>query len=323
MSDMDYVFAVARIRVKEKYLLSDADVSQMVSMKDDRSVLGFLEDRGWGDSASSGNADAVLQKEEEKAREVLRECAGNSDIFEILSLPELYHNLKAGIKEVCTSEANGRAFYPVPKYGREDMLRILTEKKFDALPEHMRAVAARALEVMLQTRDGQRCDILVDRACLDAMAAAGARSKDPFIRDYENSQVAVTDIKIAVRGERTGKSREFLREALAPVEGLDVRRMAQAASKGRDSLLLFLSEHGYSEAAEAIKESPSAFERWCDNHLMKTIRPQKRNLASVGPVVAYYLARENEIRTARIILTAKANGFSEDATRERVREMYV
>ena len=163
----------------------------------------------------------------------------------------------------------------------------------------------------------------VDRACLDAMAAAGARSKDPFIRDYENSQVAVTDIKIAVRGERTGKSREFLREALAPVEGLDVRRMAQAASEGRDSLLLFLSEHGYSEAAEAIKESPSAFERWCDNHLMKTIRPQKRNLASVGPVVAYYLARENEIRTARIILTAKANGFSEDATRERVREMYV
>ena len=215
------------------------------------------------------------------------------------------------------------AFYPVPKYGREDMLRILTEKKFDALPEHMRAVAARALEVMLQTRDGQRCDILVDRACLDAMAAAGARSKDPFIRDYENSQVAVTDIKSAVRGERTGKSREFLREALAPVEGLDVRRMAQAASEGRDSLLLFLSEHGYSEAAEAIKESPSAFERWCDNHLMKTIRPQKRNLASVGPVVAYYLARENEIRTARIILTAKANGFSEDATRERVREMYV
>ena len=43
----------------------------------------------------------------------------------------------------------------------------------------------------------------------------------------------------------------------------------------------------------------------------------------MGPIIAYYLARQNEIKTVRIILTAKANGFSEEATRERVREMYV
>ena len=72
-----------------------------------------------------------------------------------------------------------------------------------------------------------------------------------------------------------------------------------------------------------MKDSPSAFERWCDNRLIETIRPQKMNSVSLGPVVAYYLARENEIKMARILLTAKANGFSEDSIRERVREMYV
>jgi V/A-type H+-transporting ATPase subunit C len=35
------------------------------------------------------------------------------------------------------------------------------------------------------------------------------------------------------------------------------------------------------------------------------------------------VARENEIKTARIILTAKQNGFPEDSIRERIREMYV
>ena len=40
-------------------------------------------------------------------------------------------------------------------------------------------------------------------------------------------------------------------------------------------------------------------------------------------ILAFYLARMNEIKTARIILTGKANGFSEEAIRERVREMYV
>ena len=38
---------------------------------------------------------------------------------------------------------------------------------------------------------------------------------------------------------------------------------------------------------------------------------------------AYVLARENEIKTVRIILSGKQNGFSEESIRERVREMYV
>ena len=37
----------------------------------------------------------------------------------------------------------------------------------------------------------------------------------------------------------------------------------------------------------------------------------------------YVLARQNEIKTARIILSGKANSLSDDAIRERTREMYV
>ena len=40
-------------------------------------------------------------------------------------------------------------------------------------------------------------------------------------------------------------------------------------------------------------------------------------------MVAYQLARENEIKTVRIILTGKQNEFPDEAIRERVREMYV
>ena len=51
-------------------------------------------------------------------------------------------------------------------------------------------------------------------------------------------------------------------------------------------------------------------------------RPQKTNSVSMGPIIAYYLARQNEIKTVRIILTAKANDFPEETTRMRVRDMY-
>ena len=41
------------------------------------------------------------------------------------------------------------------------------------------------------------------------------------------------------------------------------------------------------------------------------------------PLVAYALARENEIKTVRIILSGKRTGMPEASIRERVREMYV
>lgn len=323
MGDLDYVYAVARIRVKEKSLLTDGDIAQMAGMKDEKSVISYLQDRGWGDQNSADDPDAILAAEEQKTLALMKELKLDPKVFELLSYPNLYHNLKAGIKEVCTSEKNEGAFYPDSTYGRDAMLRILEDRDYKALPEHMRASAEAGMEAMLKTRDGQRCDVIVDRACLDAMEAAGRKSKNALLRDYEESTVAVTDIKIAVRALKTGKNLAFLKEALAPCESLDVHQLAVAASENEEALMGYLETHGFREAAEALKESPSAFERWCDNRTMATIRPQKMNSVSMGPLIAYYLARQNEIRTVRIILTGKANGFPEDVIRQRVRAMYV
>ena len=54
-----------------------------------------------------------------------------------------------------------------------------------------------------------------------------------------------------------------------------------------------------------------------------SMRSQKYESFSVGPLLAYLLARQNEIKTVRIILTGKQNVFQDEAIRERIREMYV
>ena len=169
----------------------------------------------------------------------------------------------------------------------------------------------------------QLCDVIIDRATMEAILAAGKKSKAAIIRDYAESTVAVANIKVAVRCCKTGKSLEFMKRAMAPCKTLNVERLAHAALVGLDAVMEYLNGAGYAEAAEALKESPSAFERWCDNRIIETIQPQKTNPFSVGPLVAYVIARQNEIKTVRIILTCKQNGLSDDSIRERVREMYV
>ncbi len=322
MSDTQYTCAVARIRVLEGALFSASTIDQLMACRDEESALKFLVDRGWGGADIPLDADAILAREHEKTWETIRDLRVEMSVFDILSWKDLFHNLKAAIREVCTGKSDVSIFYEGTKIPGEELTRIIRERDFGALPENMQKAAREATEALLHAGDGQLCDVIIDRAFMDAVMTAGRASKEDVICQYAESTVATADIRIAVRSAKTGKSWEFMKRALAPCGSLNVDLLAQAALSGADAVLKYLETCGYGEGAEALKISPSAFERWCDDRIIQSIRPQKYNAFSVGPLVAYVLARENEIKTVRIILTGKQNGLPDDFIRERIREMY-
>ena len=323
MSKTQYTYAVARIRALEVSLFSASVIEQLIACKDDEACLRFLQERGWGGTDVPMDADAILTREREKIWETIGEMHVDMDVFDVLSYASWFHNLKAAVKEVCTGKSGANIYYEGTPISGEEMVRIVKEKDYKALPENMHAAAEEAVDILLHSGDGQLCDVVIDRATMEAVKEAGRSSRDEIIRDYAESTVAVANIKIAVRASKTAKSLEFMKRAMAPCDTLNVDGLAHAALAGMDSIIEYLNGNGYAEAAEALKDSPSAFERWCDNRIIQTIKPQKSNPFSVGPLVAYVIARENEIKTVRIILTCKQNGLSDDSIRERVREMYV
>ena len=140
---------------------------------------------------------------------------------------------------------------------------------------------------------------------------------------HRKSKQRNADIKTAVRASRTGKDRVFLEQALAPCGSINVARLAQAAIEGVDSIGSYLETTAYADAVEELRRSPSAFERWCDNLLIRKIKPQQYSAFGLGPLAAYILARENEIKSVRIVLSGKLNHLPEESIRERIREMYV
>jgi V/A-type H+-transporting ATPase subunit C len=96
-----------------------------------------------------------------------------------------------------------------------------------------------------------------------------------------------------------------------------------AVLEGEEAIYDYLSTTVYSDAVQAIKKSPSAFECWCDNLIISHIQTQKYNSFTLSPLAAYILAKENEIKTMRIVLSGKRNDISDHSIRERLREMYV
>lgn len=316
----EYIYAVARVRSRELSLLSRQDVDQLMACRTYDECLRTLSDKGWSGGPS---AEAILAAEEEKTWDFIHELTDDMAPFSVLLCPTDYNNLKAAVKSVVTGAEPQDVFLPGGAVDPELMLRCVREGDFSDLPETMARAADEAYHTLLQTEDGQLCDIILDRACLEDLLRCGRESGVQVLRDYAELTVAVSDIKTAVRACRTGKSRAFLENALAPCESLDASSLAAAACKSLEDLFAYLAATPYGEAADKLKESYSAFEKYCDDRVMDLIKEQKSNPFTVGPLFAYVLARRNEINTVRIILSGKLNELDDGMIRERLRDMYV
>ncbi|MBE5957460.1 MAG: V-type ATP synthase subunit C [Lachnospiraceae bacterium] len=323
MADTAYTYAVARVRAKEVFLLSNADIEQLIALKTEENCLAFLREKGWGNGSLEESADEMLSNEMTKAWREAKDLVMDRSVFDVLMAPREYHNLKAAIKKVCAGDKAENIFFDDTLYNPDELMIMIAKRKFDKLPKEMAEVASVAVETLLQTKDGQMCDILIDRATLEAIAKIGENSSSAFVKEYVKDTLMVADIRIAVRSAKTGKSKMFMDKAMVECEGIKKKDLIDAAVSGITGVCDYLEKIGKTEIVEAIKESPSAFEKWCDNKIMDTIMSQKYNSFSEGPILAYILAKENEIKTVRVILTGKVNELDEDFIRERVRKMYV
>lgn len=320
--EQDYTYAVARIRFRETKLLSDADLGSLMASKDVDSCIRLLRDKGWGDNTDC-DPDELLKLEEKKLWDFISEVIDDKSILNFLLVPNDFHNLKVAVKCITRDVKPDDLFITNAVEDPEEIYLAVKNREYGDLPEFLQETAREAMTTLLQTADGQLCDIIVDKACMDYVYQLGKESDNDIIRLYCELFVASADIKIAIRCAHTNKKADFIRRSLAECDSLDIERLLAAACEGRDAILAYLSTTEYRSAVDAIGVSMSAFEKWCDDYLTSVMKPQKWEPFGVGPIVAYIIARQNEIKAVRMILSGKINDLSEQTIKERLRDMYV
>lgn len=322
MAGNEFVYAVARIRGKESALLTASFLEQLLVSGGEKESLRLLRERGWGEEGQ--DAGAMLRTERKRAWELIAELMGDRmELLNVLRYENDFHNLKAAIKDACSVRRTAGIYVDGGTLPAELMRSAAENRDFSALPGRMAAAGEEAMELLLKLGDGQLCDCALDRAALELILEAGRESGVKVLQDYAELRCAAGNIKIAARSARTGKDRGFMERSLAECASLNKKQLIDAAAAGIEAIGAYLRHTDYADAADELKKSAFAFERWCDNAVIRSIRPQLLNSFGPGPLAAYILARENEIRTVRIILSGQRNQAPEQALRERVRETYV
>ena len=319
----DYTYAVARVRFRETRLLSNADLNALLTAKDETAALRLLKDKGWGDRSEIKDHEQLLCEEEKKLWDFVAEVTEDQTVFDFLRVPNDFHNLKVAVKCITRDVRPDGLFISNAVVPPEVLFDAVQKREYHRLPDFLSETVHEAMTVLLQTSDGQLCDIVADRACMEYVTKLGRESGNEIIRLYCELFTASADIKIAVRSALTKKKPDFIRRALAPCETLDSDKLAAAAAIDFDAIVAYLAATEYRSAVDAIRTSMSAFEKWCDDYLIAALKSQKWEPFNVGAIIAYIIARESEIKAVRLILSAKSNGIDGSIVKERLRNMYV
>lgn len=325
MSAEQYIYQAMSVHLREKEMLSKTDVEKLTAAEDVYKVYSILGEKGWNTAdLTPADADRLLIAQENRTWDLVESLIGDLAPFNVLRCGNDYHNLKAAIKLVYSDDlADTEKCFVKGVIDTAVILDAAKSRSFSMLPPDMALAGENAFETLAHTGNGQYSDMIVDNAALIAIDKAGNDTDSSLLKEYARLTVDSANIKSAVRCCNMGKPREFTERAVAFAGTLDAAALIKAAAESEDALYSYLSRTEYAEAINVLKRGIAAFERWCDNRIIASVRPQRNEYYTTDPMAAFILARIIEIRTVKFILSAKINFLSMDTIMERLRETYV
>ncbi len=327
----DYVFACARIRSNEKYLLNSEKLNQMIEARTPEDACKILQDAHYGDEGDVIDAtsyESALLKESDKLYALLHSLAPDAFEFNIFAYPFDYHNIKVLIKaEALGSDGtnllmNGGSIDPIA------MSVIVKERTLQSLTSHMRKALEESLDTLARTKDPQCVDLICDRECYRDILETAEKSKNKFILGYVNLLIDTINLKTFARCKRMDKDWNYF--SLVYLQGGNISEktfvsgydepLQQFATRITGSALSIAAEEG----GVSFKDTGSftSIEKLCDDALISYVKDAKYISFGIEPLIGYAVAKQMEIKSVRIILSGKLGGLSPELIEERVRETY-
>ena len=322
--ELEYTYAVARVRANELTLLNAASIEQLITAPDYVSAMHKLQDAGWGEIKDVYDYASYLENYFAQTWNFLEEVMSDIHELDLLLVKNDMQNLKAALKSIVSQHDAKDLYAKSTVYNTEDILKAVDERNFGDLPDFMVEPAKEAYQVLTETANGQLADAIIDKATLERIKYLGKKSGSPVLAELAERMCVTANIKTALRCANTGKSKDFVQRSLCECDSISVDKLVETSLEGIDAVLNYLEDTGiYAEAGVKFKESTSIFEKWCDDILMECVNEARYTAFGIDPIIAYYVARDAEVKSVRIILSAKMNNLPAELIRERVRALYV
>ena len=205
-------------------------------------------------------------------------------------------------------------------------MRMVQAKDSKPLPEKMAAAMDRAeAEIAAGRIDPARISTIIDQGYIDHALASG----NAFVTAYFKATCDFDNLIAMARMKALGADEKRLETLLLTGGDIDPKAIVKAyqSHMGEGYAKGLPAGEMKAELQRALEEyaqsgDAAALERARDNALMRLASRGKNDIDTIAPVIGFLLAKRQEAKVVRLIMTALRNRLGADVIAERMRMLY-
>ncbi len=319
--DWRYTFQTAQVRALEMQMLTRATLLDMANAESFETAVDLLAASEYALPQGSKNfaeMENILQLRRTELRQLFADLMIDEPIAELFRTRDDFANLRLAVRRTLTEKPLGTDYSNDGNVPAEQFEKVFEEESYALFPDYMQQAVERAVLAYYQNldpalreqKDIRQIDYAIDRLQAEYNLKEARRLENIFLLGLFRIQIDLTNIRTMLRLKFTESELRnvFLEGGYVELErlrnGLDIDYEALG------SLFFVTPYYQIIQAGASYLASNKSFlklEQQCDQHIIGYLKTTIQITAGPQPIVAYLLMKENEIRTVRLILTAKKN----------------
>lgn len=319
--DTRYAYITGRIRALEARLLDKLKLERMVAATSAKASLSELEETDYGPYVSQlkdiNDFEDLLSDELKRLYFFIDKWSLDRELTDLFRLRYDFHNLKVFLKNKFKEKPLPLEELPFANLGTVNPLKIGEAKEFLQIQKE----ATRAFE---ESKNPQDIDIILDKEYYKLCLGKAEESENRFVMDLFRMEIDLINIKTFFRCRTLKKDKDFFSKVFIPGGTLTERLFLEFYENEESAFLRKLFVTPYDRVVVGYeKEGLKGLELSCDNFLLEYVKQTKLVTAGLEVLIAYLIAKENEIKLLRSVLTGKINEIPAQMIRERMRETFI
>ena len=322
--DWRYVYQSAQVRVLEMQMLTRATFHDMANSQNFQAAADLLSSTEYSIShtgKSFTEIENVLSQRRSAVRMLFEELIIDKPLVHLFRTRDDFANLRLAVRRTLTEKPLGSDYSADGNVPTELYEEVFEQENYNLFPDYMADAVEQAVLAYYRNKQIPDIDHAIDAAQAQYNLKQAHRLNSIFLLGLFRIQIDLTNIRTMLRLKFTESEQRkvFLKGGF-----IELERLQRGIELGYEALapLFFVTPYyRIVEASAAYLSSDKSFlklEQQCEQHLTGFLKSTVQITTGPQPIIAYLLLKENEIRTIRLILTARKNNLDTKIILDRI-----
>jgi len=326
--DWRYAYQSAVVRVLETQMLPGPLLQDLAEATDFTMAVESLGSTEYGEIRAATNTaemEQLLLSRRTAVRELFSELMLDKAIVRLMRSRDDFANMRLAVRRVLTKRPLGKDYSEEGNINPELFEEVFEGENYALFPDYMAEAVEQAVLRYYVGKDIRQVDYAVDSVEASYELRRAGQLGSVFLSNLFKIQIDLNNIRIMLRLKWAESEQKNVF-----IEGgyLELERLLAGLNTGYEALAGMFYANPYYEIFEGGvsyltgEKSFLRLERLCEEYLVGFLKSTRQITAGPQPIIAYLLAKENEIRKVRMILTAKKNQLDKRLILDRLAEGY-